>query len=495
MSISARRERVAPRASVLIESMRDIGYSLPTAVADLIDNSLAATATRIEILTDTESTNPAIGILDNGQGMSASELLEAMRPGTRSPLAQRAATDLGRFGLGLKTASFSQCRRLTVVTRRRGDTCSAIWDLDMVAETEDWYIEIPDHTPRVPWIDRLESTGTLVLWQKLDRVIGLGSSDTQEVTRQIDRTASHLELVFHRFLRGTGGRRAVKILMNGRELEPLDPFHLRHPATQIGQRETFSLDGRKIHIMAVTLPHHSKVTVAEWDRHAGPGGHLRNQGFYLYRNRRLIVHGTWFGLASQAELTRLTRVRIDIPNELDALWKVDVKKASAQPPAPVRNRLRKIIEQLGSPSKRVYTQRGHVLSTDNRLPVWVRTQKSNEIHYRLNTEHPILAGFQKRLTPDAAREFRVLTALIDSTLPIDAIFADAGSNPKNLSPVPLQDERFVESVKSTWRALTEAGVSQADATLMMSHADPFRSNWDAATKVLNEMASQEPPNE
>ena len=475
--------------------MRDVGYSLPTAVADLIDNSLAASARRIEILTDTDSPSPAIGILDDGDGMSKADLREAMRLGTRSPLEERAVTDLGRFGLGLKTASFSQCRRLTVVTRRNGETCSAIWDLDTVAATEDWYIEIPDRVPTVPWIDQLGSTGTLVVWQKLDRVIGPGSKDTHDVTRQIDRTASHIELVFHRFLTGGPRHRAVKILMNSRGLEALDPFHLQHPATQRRQEDTFSLNGRKIRIMAVTLPHHRKVTAAEWERHGGPGGHLRNQGFYLYRNRRLIVHGTWFGLAKQSELTKLARVRIDIPNDLDALWKVDVKKASAQPPALVRSRLQKIIKQIGAPSRDVYIHRGRTLSTDNRLPVWVRTQMSNQIHYCLNSEHPVLSGLLNRLTPDLAREFRVLTALIDATLPIDAIFADASSSPENLSPVSLPDEQFIESVQSTWRTLREGGVSQAEATLMMSHADPFRSNWTAARKVLDELARREPPNE
>ena len=468
--------------------MRDIGYSLPTAVADLVDNSLTAGARRIEILADTDSDIPAIGILDDGYGMSEPELLEAMRPGTRSPLEERSDADLGRFGLGLKTSSFSQCRRLTVVSRKNGATCSAVWDLDTVARTDDWYVEIPDDCTTVPWFNRLGESGTLVVWQTLDRLIEKNSVDRKELISQIDRTASHVELVFHRFLAGEQGQRKIRMLLNGRQLEPFDPFHLGHSATQRGQQETISLNGKKIRIMAFTLPHHSKVTPTEWERYAGPEGYLRNQGFYLYRNRRLIVHGTWFGLARQSELTKLARVRIDIPTGLDARWKVDVKKASAQPPGPVRRRLQRIIEQIGKPSTRAQTSRGKRLMTDNRLPVWVKTQKDNDIHYRLNTEHPVYSSFVKKLSQPMAREFKVLADLIDSALPIESIYADAGSNPESLAAYPLATEQFAESVTATWRALTEGGASPADAELMMSSADPFRLNWDAAKEVIRNVA-------
>ena len=494
-SESTRRRKVAPRASVLIESMRDIGYSLSTALADLIDNSVTAGARQIEILADTDSEVPAIAILDDGRGMSESELLDAMRPGTRSPLEDRSDVDLGRFGLGLKTASFSQCRRLTVVTRKNNSTSCAVWDLDIVAKIDDWYVEVPEDCTSVPWFDRLGTTGTLVVWQKLDRLVESNSADRTELIGQIAKTASHVELVFHRFLSAEHEHKPIRMLLNGRELEPLDPFHLRHPATQRGQEETIALDGMKIRVLVVTLPHHGKVTPTEWERYAGPEGYFRNQGFYLYRNRRLIVHGTWFGLARQSELTKLARVRIDIPNGLDTRWKVDVRKASAQPPGPVRRRLQRVIEEIGAPSKKVYTSRGKLLSMNNRLPVWVKTQKDNQIHYRINPEHPVFSGFMKKLSPAMAREFRVLACLIDSALPIDAIHADASSNPESVTAYSLATEQFVENVESTWQALRAGGASRADAELMMLSADPFRLNWKSAKKIIEDLGKQEPTSE
>ena len=393
---SVRVQEIPPRASVLVESLRDLGYSLQTAVADIVDNSLAAGAGNIELLADTHAEAAAIGILDDGAGMTESELLEAMRPGSRNPLEDRTVTDLGRFGLGLKTASFSQCRRLTVVTCRGGEVSSAVWDLDTVAAHDRWVVERPLDMDGIPWSERLVADGTLVVWEKLDRLVGLsGDADRQYLVRQLDETATHLEFVFHRFLSGRESRTGVvQMFLNGRALCPFDPFHSHHPATQHHQEERFQLDGREIRIQPVTLPHHDKVSEGDWKRYAGREGYVKNQGFYLYRNRRLIVHGTWFRLARQLELTRLSRVRIDIPNSLDAEWKIDVKKASAQPPTPVRERLRRIIDRVGVPSKRTYTKRGARLTDESWLPVWTRLQDKNRISYGLNLDHPLFSAFR-----------------------------------------------------------------------------------------------------
>ncbi len=230
---------VAPRASVLIESMREIGYSLASALADIIDNAITAGATTVHLLVDTESPEVRIGVLDDGSGMIASELIEAMRPGSRSPLEDRKPSDLGRFGLGLKTAPFSQCRRLTVVTRCNGETHVARWDLDYVAEKGDWLVQMPDDPSPVPWAERVPESGTLVLWEKLDRVIQKNASDTDlsQFIREIDDARDHLELVFHRYLSAGPGQRKFHILLNERPLEPFDPFHTSHPATIAGPVE------------------------------------------------------------------------------------------------------------------------------------------------------------------------------------------------------------------------------------------------------------------
>ena len=486
-----RREKAEPRASVLIESMRDIGYSLHTAVSDVIDNSISAGATSIELLADTMSSSPAIGILDDGSGMLRDDLLEAMRPGTRSPLDLRQNHDLGRFGLGMKTASFSQCRRLTVVTRKDKKVSCAVWDLDIVAETDEWYVEFPETTKDIPWSDQLNETGTLIVWQNLDRLIDQnGHGDRKHLVRQLDEMVPHLELVFHRFLAGESGLKRISMSLNGRRLEPFDPFHSRHAATTYAPEEVFKLDDQEIRIQSFTLPHHNKVTSEEWARYAGPEGYIKNQGFYLYRERRLIIYGTWFNLARQTELTKLARVRIDMPNGMDAEWKIDVKKASAQPPASVRDRLRRIIEVIGAGSKRAYKSRGKSLISDNQLPVWTRIQDKNKIFYSINPDHPALQRFSGTLADGEKREFRRLLNLIGSTIPIDALFADVSSHPKSVTAGELDEDTFSNLVQETYLTLKSGDKSDDEIKLMMASAEPFRSSWQAAEKVIKEIDSE-----
>lgn len=468
--------------------MRDIGYSLKTAVADVIDNSLTAGARRVDILADTHSGSPAVAILDDGCGMTETQLIEAMRPGTRSPLEGRDPRDLGRFGLGLKTASFSQCRRLTVVTRQSGSTSCARWDLDEVAASDDWIVELLDDTVEIPWIDRLGERGTLVVWQKLDRLVEQDSeSGRAGLVSQIDEAAAHVEIVFHRFMSGEPGIRRIAFLLNGKELQPFDPFNSGNRATQFEEPETFTLGGQEVTFQVVTLPHHKKVSAAEWERYAGSEGYLKNQGFYLYRNRRLIIHGTWFGLARQTELTKLCRVRIEMPNGLDAAWKIDVKKASAQLPAPIRDRLRRVIERVGATSRRAYSARGTRLVSDTRLPVWTRNQSGNRISYGLNSEHPIIAGFLQQLEPALAREFGSILELVTATLPMDALVADIGAGSEQLSQRALTDLSFDEIVRGTYTNLRESGFSHDDIVLMLSSASPFREKWAAASEIAENL--------
>lgn len=475
---------IPPRASAVVESLRDLGYSLETALADVIDNSLAAGANKIELVAETHEEDPAIGILDNGTGMTEAELLEAMRPGSKSPLEERTAEDLGRFGLGLKTASFSQCRRFTVVTSKAGVLSCAVWDLDVVAKRDKWVIEHPNRVDEIRWADRLTDNGTLVVWEKLDRLVG-PSSDRGDLVRQLARAARHIEFVFHRFLSGREAPQgSVKVFLNGGALEAFDPFHSHHPATQHHQEEILKLDGQQIRIRPMTLPHHNKVSRADWEKYGQSEGYVKSQGFYLYRNLRLIVHGTWFGLARQQELTKLSRVCIDIPNSLDVQWKIDVKKASAQPPPVVRKRLRKIIERIGVPSRRTYTRRGTRLAEDSQMPVWQRIQDKNRISYSLNTGHPLLAAFNARLGQESEDEFKKIVSLINSTLPVESLYADVSASPESVEPESPDAETFKGIVEAVWCTLRESGLSSAKVTAYMRSADPFRTRWDDAEKVV-----------
>ncbi|WP_371348885.1 ATP-binding protein [Ancylobacter sp. IITR112] len=483
--VVSRRADATPHATALIEGLRDIGYSLETAISDIIDNSITAGAHRIHIVTETYSDEPYIAIIDDGEGMSEEELIAAMRPGSRNPLATRDEPDLGRFGLGLKSASFSQCRRLTVVSRRSGRTSAAIWDLDDVAERNEWAVQLPDHFDLIPSIDTLGEKGTLVLWQKLDRLTDGYSHNAAKraevINQRIAETERHLRLVFHRFMEDA---KPLRILLNARLLRPLDPFARKNPATISDPEEKLTLLRGDVEIQSFTIPHHKQMSKTDWEDTGGPEGHLKSQGFYLYRGKRLILHGTWFGLCRQSELTKLSRVRVDIPNSMDADWKIDVKKSSAQLPAVVRDRLKRVIERILAGSKRTYSKRGQKLVDHERLPIWHRIQADGQIRYRPNIEHPAFADFAESLPPDLRRGFVNCIALVGASLPIETLHADMAGTAEQIVPDRVDEDTLTQAVKATLHVLLGARKSIQEIKSLMKDVDPFRSAWEDTERII-----------
>ena len=486
---TARTADATPHASALIESMRDLGYSLETAVADIIDNSITARATRIDILSDTAGDDPAIGILDNGTGMTEAQLVEAMRPGSRNPLENREEHDLGRFGLGLKSASFSQCRRLVVLTRRDGITCSAVWDLDEVARTNEWTISLDSNAADVPWQDRLGENGTLVIWQQLDRLSGGISQDSarraDHINRAIALAERHIRLVFHRFMEE--GTRPVSIWLNGRKLTPIDPFAKKHAAHQEDPEDRLQLAGGEVIFQCFTLPHHKAMAKQEWDELGGPEGHLRSQGFYVYRGRRLIIAGSWLGLARQTELTKLCRIRVDIPNTMDASWKIDVKKASAQLPPAVRERMRHIVERFSQTSKRTYQRRGQRLVDEHRMPVWKRMQKDGIIVYRPDLDHPALEQFSESLPPELRRAFANCIALVGASLPVEALHADFAGSAEEVQADEVDADTIRQTLEAMVPRLEAQGCDRDQIVTILRQLEPFRGAWDLTEELLDEL--------
>lgn len=224
-----------PNARSLVESLRSVGYGPSTAVADILDNSITAGAANIWIDFYWKGRESEITILDDGKGMSEVDLVEAMRPGTMSPTDSRASTDLGRFGLGLKTASFSQCRELTVWSKIKGvNPVGRQWDLDYVIHCNEWRLKknLPEpEGPRFQQLKDLEN-GTLVTWRKLDRLVGKETANDdkshQIFLTQIKESQRYLEMIFHRHLDGLAmtHHKPLRIFINDNKLEPWDPFHI-----------------------------------------------------------------------------------------------------------------------------------------------------------------------------------------------------------------------------------------------------------------------------
>lgn len=285
-----------PFAPVLMESTRAIGYSLEAAIADIIDNSVAAKAGKVQ-LSFFPVGDAYVSILDNGTGMDDAQMNIAMQYGSKSPTETRDSSDLGRYGLGLKTASLSQCRVLTVISKQGDQVIGRRWDLDYVIKTGAWSLLILDKEDfvSVPHISDLyeQDSGTLVVWQNLDRLL-MGEVDYEKsLGRKMDEVRQHLELVFHRYLSGESGIKKLEILFNGVKLKAADPFLIKK-STQAMDTETLVIRGKRILVTPYILPHISKMTEEEKNQLGGKDGIRKRQGFYVYRNKRLLIWGTWF---------------------------------------------------------------------------------------------------------------------------------------------------------------------------------------------------------
>ena len=416
-----------PSAPVLMESMRAVGYDAAAAVADILDNSVTGGARRIQIRFDPGQPK-AVGMLDDGSGMTKRELVVAMRHGSRSPSEKREANDLGRFGLGLKTASMSQCRRLVVVTRRRGLNAGMVWDLDDVADSGDWLVGVLDdkEIKRVPFAPLLfkQESGTLVVWEKLDRLAADDPGDGSLLSDRMRHVSEHLALVFHRYL---SDRPPLRIEVNGTAIEPIDPF-LEDAGSLVGPEETIYVDNQRVVLRSYTLPHISRLTRAQIDKAGGEQGLRRQQGFYIYRGRRLIIWGTWFRLFRQEELTKLTRVRVDVPNALDHLWSLDIKKSAAAPPAAIKERLRGLVPTMAKPSRATHEFRGRVSGTGFLVPLWSRIEDRDGVRYELNAAHPLVAAFRGAIDDGLVGEFDNLMRAVSGSVPIEALYNDRAND-------------------------------------------------------------------
>ena len=490
--LETREVDATPYAASLIEGHRDFGYSLETALADIIDNAITAGARTATLMADTVADEPWIALADDGSGMTETELVEAMRLGSKNPTDDREAEDLGRFGLGLKSASFSQCRSLTVLTRKDDRTSCARWDLDRVAKRNDWSLELIDNPELVTGHDLLSETGTVVIWEKLDRLSGGYMHDrakrAEHMNSELSRAEHHLRLVFHRFLEGAKPR--LKLSLNGRPVKPIDPMATTHAATQRDPEEVLRLRQGDVLIRCHTLPHHKRMSREEWEEIGGPEGHLKSQGLYVYREKRLIIAGGWLGLARQTELTKLCRIAVDIPNTMDAEWKIDVKKASAQLPPVVRERLKKVVERFVGTSKRTYRSRGQKLVDETRFPIWNRVQNDGQIVFRPNLEHPVFRTYAEQLPEELREGFERCLRIVGSGLPIETLHAELVGNAEAVTADETSAADLEELIYSLAVNLMENGMSTDALIDTMKNYAFLRSQWDSVESILQKFLAE-----
>jgi len=481
-----------PSAACLSESMRDLGYSLETAIADLIDNSISAGADTIEIVCDVVGERPVVAILDNGRGMTDEELIDAMRHGTGNPRLLRSPQDLGRFGLGLKTASFSQCRSLAVVSTRDGAVSGAEWSLDRIGASNDWILSILDDADiqALPYTERLGTRGTAVIWRQLDRLMEDEAGDRRDeiVYEKLEAVGRHLSLVFHRFLSGeVTGHTKVSLTINGHPIAAFDPFCRKNPATQVLPEDIVRIGEAEVRLNPYVLPHHSRLSATEYAYYQDRSDFISNQGAYVYRNGRLMAWGDWFRLVPKGEATKLARVQIDFPNSLDEAWTIDIKKSRARPPHAVRERLRQIIDTITDRSVAVHRGRGQRLFQESQAPLWERYADHGGIRFAINGQHPLIASLLTRLSPANAELLRVLLDSIAASLPVEMIYSDYSTRPREINQKSMDPSQTLERLKGLRQVLFGDGPGDPSAFLQIVRSTRiFDGQIELAKKFISE---------
>ena len=467
-----------PEAYSMVQTFRSYGYNLETAMSDIIDNSISAKAKNIYIERLWKGGESYITIKDDGIGMNSDEIIKAMRPGSVNPLEERSKTDLGRFGLGLKTASFSQCKRLSVFSKKENyHSAYWTWDLDYIKECKSWQVlnwlpeEFKDELDK-------QKTGTLVVWTELDRILPLDTKDDDisakmDFSKKMERTKKHIAMTFHKFMES----KKVNIYWCGELLEPWDPFCRKELKTQFQPDEI--LNGG-VTMKGYVLPHkNSFSSEEEYDKAEGINGWPAQQGFYVYRGDRLLLAGDWLNLFRKEEHYKLVRIEINLPNTLDTNWQIDIKKSVAYPPINCIAQLKSYAKSVRNKGCEVYRHRGKRLkyiSSQNYQPIWEEVKKDDKWSFKINRQHEIVKQAKSLAKDDPNKAINILLHFIEETIPTKTIYInEASSEVQEKNQFEGVDESIVKNmIEQIYQNQINQGRTQEEAKNYIRATEPFQ---------------------
>lgn len=426
-----------PKAEFLMGAMRSMGYSFEAAIADIIDNSISANARNIQIKFPTEPFNCIVSILDDGNGMDKESLFLSMKYGSNSCEEQRNENDLGRFGLGMKAASLSQCKILTVASKQNGIISAYQWNYDLILDRKEWLVvELDDsEISQFSGIEDLESniSGTLVIWENFDTLEKSSGDIFSSLNEYKIRIIDYLSLIFHRFLNDEIEKK-LNISVNNFKLKGLEPFLDKHKKTN--ERQEFKLAikdtqgiERYVSVQPFVLPYQKDLSKNDIDLLGGIANLRTKQGFYIYRNRRLIIWGTWFGLPRN-ELTKNARIRVDIPNTLDDIWNIDIKKQNASIPKSIKNSLTNAVRETMNCSVKIQNHRGRIEKIEDGLDyIWNRIKgRDKNFMYSINRDSRIFGLLKDHVDDEAMSRFEMVLEEIERSIPFQQIYIDISQN-------------------------------------------------------------------
>jgi Histidine kinase-, DNA gyrase B-, and HSP90-like ATPase len=420
---SMSEQELPPSAKASVESLRAFDYGLPSALADLIDNSITAGAKNVDIKVLWSGATSSLAVSDDGLGMTEEELVNAMRFGSKSPKEKRAEKDLGRFGLGLKTASIWACRRVTVITKAKDSpVVSWRWDVDVISERDRWILSRGEGQLISALCDVLQTqaSGTIVVWEKMDTLLSGGidgnTKSEDSFNASFSEALNHLGMVFHRFIE----KGIVSIGVGRVKVVPWNPLSSQ-PVPELVRADSFTYKGEVIKITCGIMPHPKRLSQQVAETVGGPSGWYAQQGFYVYRRDRIIVAGGWLGMLRPADHYKLARIAVEVPNALDLDLGVSVTKTNISLPDGIKDRLKTAAEALRQRAFTIYRHRGRkALASTVEGDIefaWTKMQRVDGglTYFLVNKQHYLYKRVRESVRDKKALE--LLMDLLEQTLP------------------------------------------------------------------------------
>ena len=465
-----------PNPEFLIKSISEQGYSLETALSDLLDNSISAEADKIEILTEHILNHTAIFITDNGKGMSEVELSANMQFPSRDMESERELHDLGRFGLGMKTASFSQTRNFTVISRKKGtkEYSGLTWDVSHLKNTGKWEIIINTKDEIKVILDRYIKTSenhlekfkdyqpnTIVVWEELKNFNNYLDSDkhVKQLNEELTATTSeYLSVVFHKFMELA--HNPLKIRLNNLLVKPFNPFRSSegNSARALESREMF-LGNDVLKMEGFVLPVDASDSSNMWK--PSNKSLLDMEGIYVYRGNRIIFFGGWNGIIRKQAKLKLARLKIQVGNMNDDKLQLNVAKSKIAIPYDLKLGVLRYISELKTEAVKEYNNRGlksnfkKDSNSEKSIELLQKQSTTKGTIYSINQEYPLVKIISNELNSNASKYFKTLLKGINILLNKQR-YTD--SNYMDL----IQDGISIEDVIATTKKLLDTGVSKDD---------------------------------
>ena len=430
-------EDATPNPEYLVKAISEQGYSFEAALADLIDNSISANADKVEILTDKESEPYTLFLADNGHGMDEDTLRACMQFPSCSHEQSRAAGDLGRFGLGMKTASFSQTRCFTVISRNKvsGRYAARTWDVDLLKEGK-WKVIVNSEAEIEELLVRYHAASqgylrsfddfepnTLVIWQGLYKFEEYLAAKNREeaLNREVTEVVSeHLALVFHLFMEDK--KQPLQIRVNNARLKPFNPFPTSQKNFRKLDRKKRLFGDDEIKVEGYILPASSMDDVKKgssiWTTRYR--SLMDMEGIYVYRARRLILFGGWNGLIRKAQRLQLARLRVVIGNGADHLLHLNVAKSQVIIPHELKKAFEGYITELKAEAEREFFNRGLKKFSSGKKEtgeeLFNRVHSNKGVMLEVNQDFPLIKSLQKNMDKTAQGQLAFLLRLFSATV-------------------------------------------------------------------------------